>query len=305
MVDAVVLVINSTCVPVTISNATPPVGTRIAIAGFPNFQLRMFARGLGLSPSFHEGTISSLIGDGALLQYDAQTDLGNSGSPLFDIESGEVYGLVRGVNTGATGALQNNIAIGSAALQSFLQNARHDISVGLNGSSPNPTQGPELSSESVAQVPDLAFRNGVNRLIADAPSMFMADRGAKTPDSAVGIPVFSMAFNITGYTDCNITVIEDPRSLPSAMGICTAYRGWDRAEAKQVYEAEKVTLAAFAHDAGGSITEKVVTTLPETRELTATYDAGKGVIVTLSLELDLEPIVELSVDAPSRSQPLR
>jgi Trypsin-like peptidase domain len=130
-IDAVVLAIHADCQPVSISGSAPAVGTKIALAGFPAFQLSMFERGLGLSPSFHEGTISSVVADGAFLEYDAQTDHGNSGSPLFDVETGQVYGLVTAVNTGTTGALQNNIAIGSVALEAFLQNAHHDIEAGL------------------------------------------------------------------------------------------------------------------------------------------------------------------------------
>ena len=129
--DAVVLAIHADCQAVSISGSAPAVGTRIALAGFPAFQLSMFERGLGLSPSFHEGTISSVVADGAYLEYDAQTDHGNSGSPLFDVETGQVYGLVTAVNTGTTGALQNNIAIGSVSLEAFLQNAHRDIVVGL------------------------------------------------------------------------------------------------------------------------------------------------------------------------------
>jgi S1-C subfamily serine protease len=83
--------------------------------------------GLGLSPSFHEGTISSLLAEAGLLQYDAQTDHGNSGSPLFDLDSGTVYGLVRAVNTGETGALQNNFAITIPMLVlSSLRQPRHE-----------------------------------------------------------------------------------------------------------------------------------------------------------------------------------
>ena len=129
--DAAVLAIRASCVPANLHLSAPSVGTKIAVAGFPAFQLDIFAHGLGLAPSFHEGTISSIIAEGAYLEYDAQTDHGNSGSPLFDTDTGEVYGLVTGVNTGTTGALQNNIAIGSIALGPFLQNARHDIEVGL------------------------------------------------------------------------------------------------------------------------------------------------------------------------------
>jgi Trypsin-like peptidase domain len=130
-IDAAVLAIRADCQPVSMSGSAPAVGTRVAIAGFPAFQLSMFERGLGLSPSFHEGTVSSVIADGAYLEYDAQTDHGNSGSPLFDVDTGQVYGLVTAVNTGTTGALQNNISIGSVALEAFLQNAHHDIEVGL------------------------------------------------------------------------------------------------------------------------------------------------------------------------------
>ena len=130
-IDAAVLAIRKTCKPVQMASAVPPVGTRVGIAGFPAFQLMLFQRGLGLAPSFHEGSISSVIDQGGFLEYDAQTDHGNSGSPLFGIESGEVYGLVMAVNTGKTGALQNNVAVGVAALAPFLQNADHQIAEAL------------------------------------------------------------------------------------------------------------------------------------------------------------------------------
>jgi hypothetical protein len=140
-IDAVVLAIHTSCTPVTIEASPPPVGTRIAIAGFPAFQISIFAQGLGLTPSFHEGAISSVIAGGAYLEYDAQTDHGNSGSPLFDAQTGEVYGLVTGVNTGTTGALQNNIAIGARAFEAFIQNSHHDIEVGLQSLPATSTKG--------------------------------------------------------------------------------------------------------------------------------------------------------------------
>ena len=102
--DAAVLLIPSDCRALRLSSTLPAVGARIALAGFPRIQLEAAFAGLGLSPSFHEGTISSLLAEAGLLQYDAQTDHGNSGSPLFDLDSGTVYGLVRAVNTGETGA---------------------------------------------------------------------------------------------------------------------------------------------------------------------------------------------------------
>ena len=92
--DAAVLLIPSGCRLLQLSSTLPVVGARMALAGFPSIQLEAAFAGLGLSPSFHEGTISSLLAEAGLLQYDAQTDHGNSGSPLFDVDSGAVYGLV-------------------------------------------------------------------------------------------------------------------------------------------------------------------------------------------------------------------
>ena len=125
--DAAVLLAKRDCPPLTLSNENPAVGTSIAIAGFPAMQLLMLARGQGLTPSFHVGTVSALSGDGTTIEYDAMTDHGNSGSPLVDAATGVVYGLVQLVNTGTTGALQNNLAIGAPTLSAFLQNAHRDV----------------------------------------------------------------------------------------------------------------------------------------------------------------------------------
>jgi|GEM_PF-4834299 S1-C subfamily serine protease len=131
--DAAVLLIPSDCRPLRLSSTLPAVGARIGLAGFPSIQLEAASAGLGLSPSFHEGSISSILAEAGLLQYDAQTDHGNSGSPLFDVDSGTVYGLVRAGSTGATGALQNNFAITIPMLAPFLQNAHAPVSY-VNGS---------------------------------------------------------------------------------------------------------------------------------------------------------------------------
>ncbi|HEY9085837.1 MAG TPA: serine protease [Candidatus Tyrphobacter sp.] len=126
---AVVAVDSATCSPLKLSTSPPPVGTRIAIAGYPYFQLVMSEGNLrDLAPSFHEGSVSGMDVSAEFIEYDAQTDHGNSGSPLVDAQSGIVYGLVMGVNTGKTGALQNNIAISVNALQTFLVNAHANVS---------------------------------------------------------------------------------------------------------------------------------------------------------------------------------
>ena len=117
---AVIVVRNASCKPLALSTAAPEVGTRVAIAGFPYIQLELAKSPSTLEPSFHQGTVSSIAADGSLIEYDAQTDHGNSGSPLFDAQNGTVYGLVTWVNTGITHALQNNFAISTASLRGFL-----------------------------------------------------------------------------------------------------------------------------------------------------------------------------------------
>ena len=127
--DAAILEAPRRCVhPLTLSGRSPDIGSRVAIAGFPSIQVRLFLSGLGLSPSFHAGAISSLLAGGSAIEYDAQTDHGNSGSPIFDPSSGVVYGIATWVSTGDTGAVQNNIAISSALLSEFIRNAHVNAS---------------------------------------------------------------------------------------------------------------------------------------------------------------------------------
>ena len=130
--DAAVIAVDSAaCPPLTLSSTNPMVGAKVAIAGFPFFQLALSKGDFrNLSPSFHDGSVSGLAESGELIEYDAQTDRGNSGSPLFDLQTGVVYGLATLVSTGTTGALQNNLAISVGGLSSFLNNAHAGVSFG-------------------------------------------------------------------------------------------------------------------------------------------------------------------------------
>lgn len=178
--DAAVLLIPSDCHPLHLSSNPPEVGTKIALAGFPSVQLRAAFEGLGLSPSFHEGTISSLLASGGALEYDAQTDHGNSGSPLFDVNTGTVYGLVTAGSTGETGALQNNFAIGVWSLAPFLQNA-HAMASYVNGSGAMPE---ETTTQQSTGVPDIA-----------------------------GTYVGSLYDNIAGRGVVTVTILQDGKTL--------------------------------------------------------------------------------------------
>jgi hypothetical protein len=73
------------------------------------------------------------VANGSFIEYDAQTDRGNSGGPLFDIDTGLVYGLVTWVSTGTTGALQNNLAIAMLQTLAFLSHANVAPRLGAAG----------------------------------------------------------------------------------------------------------------------------------------------------------------------------
>ncbi len=146
--DAAVLLTSRDCPPMSLSDTSPPVGTPIAIAGFPAIQLALLLHGEGLSASYHLGTVSALAADGSLIEYDAMTDHGNSGSPLVDAHTGIVYGLVQAVNTGTTGALQNNLAISSPMLIAFLRNAHHEVVAAVGAEAAARAQG-ESAQDSI------------------------------------------------------------------------------------------------------------------------------------------------------------
>ncbi len=116
--------------PVHISATLPHVGDDIAIAGFPYNESVLWGRLFGgkafrmdrpfppdLTPSEHKGAVSALHGGDYYIQYDALTDNGNSGGPLFDPQTGEVYGIVQASVDGAPedrdlpSSIHNNLAI--------------------------------------------------------------------------------------------------------------------------------------------------------------------------------------------------
>lgn len=103
--------------PLSSVGASP--GTSIGVAGYPKSQINIAKMRLGLSPSVHAGTVSATVGNGYYLEFDAQTEPGNSGGPVFDSESGLVYGIV----TYKLGDRETNIAIATSGLITFVQNA--------------------------------------------------------------------------------------------------------------------------------------------------------------------------------------
>jgi S1-C subfamily serine protease len=103
----------------TLADHAPPPGTAIAVTGFPVSQLTFSRRGLGLSPSVHAGTVNALLSKRRVIIYDAQSQEGNSGSPVFD----PVTGLVYGVASEKFDADQTNVAVSAEIVRSIARNA--------------------------------------------------------------------------------------------------------------------------------------------------------------------------------------
>lgn len=109
--------------PLTLASDRPQEGQRIAIAGFPAIQVSYFIATHQAVPSYHAGSISALLLGGRLLEFDALSDHGNSGGPLFDVDSGLVYGIVTWGLPGASPAVQNNLALAISAGAAVMQTA--------------------------------------------------------------------------------------------------------------------------------------------------------------------------------------
>jgi hypothetical protein len=134
--DIAVIEIDVPNVPaLTLSRTMPDTGDDVAIAGFPWNEGQLWGSLLGgagfrlgvgqhqfppeLQPSYHSGPVSAIHGGGQYyIQYDAITDHGNSGGPLFDPSNGTVYGIVQATVPGMNDPLAdtppsvyNNLAI--------------------------------------------------------------------------------------------------------------------------------------------------------------------------------------------------
>jgi hypothetical protein len=168
----------------------PAVGTEIGIAGYPSVQLSLASGDLQkLSPSFHAGSVSALSAGDPQIEYDAQTDHGNSGSPMFDLRTGIVYGLVRLVSTGSTKALQNNFAISVPELASFLDNSHAGVAYSNSQQSLPLAPGSAAASVILNGAAPAAAPIGSNtqpRIVSTAPNPPVADNSCGQ-DTALGL----------------------------------------------------------------------------------------------------------------------
>ena len=105
--DLAIVAVDAPCDgTVKLSRSVPEEGDEIAIAGFPYVEVCEEA-GLCspslLAPDAHKGKLGPILSPGHVNEaqegtysiiYDAKADHGNSGGPLFDAQSGVVYGIV-------------------------------------------------------------------------------------------------------------------------------------------------------------------------------------------------------------------
>jgi TonB family protein len=103
-----------------LAKVRPVEGTRIATAGYPSTNIELAMAGLGIVPSLHVGLVNALPAKGHLILFDAQTEHGNSGGPLFDVNSSLVYGVVFAKMGGYR---ESNLAISVSFLSPFLASA--------------------------------------------------------------------------------------------------------------------------------------------------------------------------------------
>ena len=114
---------------VTFGTDLLPEGQAIAIAGYPSTHIDFALSGWGLTPSVHEGTVTSYPAGGGALEFDAQVEHGNSGGPVFDPETGLVYGIVEL----KVGSDQTNLAIPVSRVVSFIQSAQLSVTESTRG----------------------------------------------------------------------------------------------------------------------------------------------------------------------------
>ena len=102
---------------VTISARPPRSDMPIALAGYPHVQI-LAADELGeLFSATHMGTITAVNHDGSIILHDALSRPGNSGGPLFDPVTAEVFG----VECSGWESEEEAVAVGYDALVSFLK----------------------------------------------------------------------------------------------------------------------------------------------------------------------------------------
>jgi len=139
-VDLAIVSVSVGNTPVMRVSPTMPEETeRIAVGGYPYVEGRFGglmgkSQDLGqapdLRPSVHLGNVSDV--HGAFIEFDGTVDHGNSGGPLFDPVSGNVYGVIEGYVPGAPVDPGGSQAVSSAYAN--LAMSRQTVADFLSGS---------------------------------------------------------------------------------------------------------------------------------------------------------------------------
>jgi len=121
---------------VTFSAARALEAQSIGIAGFPAFQLEVWKDAKELEPTVSLGSVNGLNLGNYYVQYDAKTDHGNSGGPVFDSLTGYVLGVVDVGFSGDDSHVNNYLAISQEQARHFLAGLS-DVHVAVEMPSPS------------------------------------------------------------------------------------------------------------------------------------------------------------------------
>jgi hypothetical protein len=136
--DLAIIVVKAVPFPVAalkLNTVTPGPRMNITIAGFPQLMTDNWTKSqrrfLGIGTEDGSiNTFSGAIGDaGTDIIYNAPTDEGDSGGPVYDPKSGSFYGVIREFQPGAVASVQYGLAIPASTVSSFVADVK-DISVG-------------------------------------------------------------------------------------------------------------------------------------------------------------------------------
>jgi tetratricopeptide (TPR) repeat protein len=112
-------------------------GDEVAVTGYPEVQ-KFLNAGFAIQPSTTKGTVSAILlqtinrGDSiSYIQTDAATNPGNSGGPLYLVETGEVMGIARG-------KLKDSERLGLAICIDIIQKILADMDIELQSNPSTP-----------------------------------------------------------------------------------------------------------------------------------------------------------------------
>ncbi len=126
--DLAVLIVRRGNVPTVRIADTPGEGTAIGAAGFPASSIAYFNDSRELKAVISAGIVTAVHESGTRIYHSAQTEAGDSGGPVFLVDTGEVIGIVKGK---LRAPQVGYVAIGAPSIKAFLQSSNVSFDGGI------------------------------------------------------------------------------------------------------------------------------------------------------------------------------